>query len=551
MSNSAATPEPPASRSGGGAASQQAGSGLGLALSGGGVRAALFSLGVIVGLIQTGCHWRVRCIASVSGGSILNAALAHTPALSRYADVEAFEGVASRLAGSLAWTGVFAFGWRFVGAGIWLVARLVWRSFFPVVFGVAFLADQLRESGSFDVRKIDWGAMPWDWVAYFVLAVFVVTILFSRGLLQEAAYRSILHQVAGHGKPLYLRDWGTAAGADEASAAGADEASTAGADGASSTGADGGAEDARVMHVLVATDLLSGEPIYFSSRFVYCRPYGWSPPGDLRTPEALYSSAAFPGVFPPKRIRLRPLPKPWGYFRRRPTLDFRNGDLPGELPPRVELVDGGVYNNLGYDWFGVLRQEEGPPPPGGPTGPEPEPPIWPYGELDVGDPPQIDEYIVVNAGAPSRSVRRVRFLPLARIISVLYDNTVRPRVEAMRETRRPLIDIKESPLEFARRLEDELGESGGKPARDLAERLDTRSRKPDSRKDRFWEDFSRDTAGTKTKLSPAGRRTGARLMLHGYLSTLVMVHSRFGAALPKRILGEEYFLELVDGDRSG
>jgi hypothetical protein len=42
---------------------------LGLALSGGGVRATLFSLGVVIGLIETSCHKRVQCVASVSGGS--------------------------------------------------------------------------------------------------------------------------------------------------------------------------------------------------------------------------------------------------------------------------------------------------------------------------------------------------------------------------------------------------------------------------------------------------------------------------------------------------
>ena len=64
---------------------------LGLALSGGGVRAALFSLGVVIGLIQSRCHLRVRCVASVSGGSILNAALAHAPSLHSFADVKAFD----------------------------------------------------------------------------------------------------------------------------------------------------------------------------------------------------------------------------------------------------------------------------------------------------------------------------------------------------------------------------------------------------------------------------------------------------------------------------
>jgi len=36
-----------------------------------------------------------------------------------------------------------------------------------------------------------------------------------------------------------------------------------------------------------------------------------------------------------------------------------------------------------------------------------------------------------------------------------------------------------------------------------------------------------------------------RLMLHGYLLSLVLLHVRFEAKLPERIRGEEYFLSLV------
>jgi hypothetical protein len=72
---------------------------LGLALSGGGVRAASFSLGVVIGLIETGCHRRVRYVASVSGGSILNAALAHARSLDGFSSVEEF-GIPGFEAGS-------------------------------------------------------------------------------------------------------------------------------------------------------------------------------------------------------------------------------------------------------------------------------------------------------------------------------------------------------------------------------------------------------------------------------------------------------------------
>lgn len=472
---------------------------LGIALSGGGVRAALFSLGVIIGLIETGKHRIVSCIASVSGGSIVNAVLAHVPGLHGYSTVEKFESVASNLSANLAWTGVFAFSPRSIGSGIWLAVRLVLRSFIPAALGLAFLADRLRETESFDLRKVDWAQVSWVWVACIALASLLLSLLFSRGLLQEAKYRSILREVTGHDTSLYLRDWGAL-----------DKESQQGAG---------------VMHVLVATDLLSGEPMYFSERFIYCRPYGWSKPRGLRTPEALYSSAAFPGVFPPKRLRRLS-------WLGRQLLHFQGGEMAGELPRKIHLADGGVYNNLGYDWFDVMARERDSPRP-----------IWPFGELEIGDPPKVDQYIVVNAGAPSRAVRWLGFLPIARTMSVLYDNTVRPRVDSIREARQPLIDIDESPATFARRLSKELDGKAAERARALSDKLETK------RSERFWQDFSRETAGTKTKLTPAGRRTGARLMLHGYLSCIVLMHVLFGAKLPDPLRGEEYFLRLVDGGR--
>ena len=127
-------------------------------------------------------------------------------------------------------------------------------------------------------------------------------------------------------------------------------------------------------------------------------------------------------------------------------------------------------------------------------------------------------------------------------MSVLYDNTVRPRVRTMQAENRPLIDIDNSPIELARNLATQDGAPGAR-AKALVTRLEGMT-------DEFWADFKSDAAGTKTKLSRAGRRTGARLMLHGYLLSLVLMHVRFGAQMPDRIRGEEYFLSLVSGSLS-
>jgi predicted acylesterase/phospholipase RssA len=266
----------------------------------------------------------------------------------------------------------------------------------------------------------------------------------------------------------------------------------------------------------VATDLLSGEPVYFSSQFVYCRPYGWIDPNekDIGTAEALYSSAAFPAVFPPRKLKVR-------------KLSFQNGAMPGALPRTARLVDGGVYNNLGTDWFVFLDKQL-------PSASK----LWPTGELKVEMPDiRLKNVIVVNAGAPSQRVRWLGPLTLARIMSVLYDNTVRPRVQALQAQDQPLIDIAESPMQLAKRLVH-LPDDEGRRAQKLVNLFS-------DREEQFWADFVQETAGTRTKLTSAGPREGARLMLHGYLSSLVLLHVRFGAPLPEPIRGEQYFLTLV------
>jgi hypothetical protein len=317
------------------------------------------------------------------------------------------------------------------------------------------------------------------------MALLAWWLLLLRGRLQEIRYASVLGTVAGVGH-LFVKDW---------------------------------APLSPVMHVLVATDLLSGEPIYFSSKFVHCRPYGWSTPENIGTVEALYSSAAFPGVFPPKKLRTR-------------RLNFQNGDMPGPLPRILRLADGGVYNNLGNDWFEILNMQSQ----------ASRPLLWPFGELEVK--PAIIEaknVIIVNASAPSRRVTWLYPFTLARVMSVLYDNTVRPRVRLIRDAHLPLIDIAETPLKLATSLAKLEGDVSRR-AKDLTTKLEGKT-------DEFWADFCQETAGTPTKLTKAGRRTAARLMLHGYLSTIVLLHTKFEGHLPEQIRGEAYFLKLVDRER--
>jgi predicted acylesterase/phospholipase RssA len=505
---------------------------LGLALSGGGVRATLFSLGVLIGLIETNCHRRVRCIASVSGGSILNAAMAHGPTLCNLDSVEKFRPLASQLASSLAWSGVFAWSGRNLAATSWFLLRLGGRVILPLVIPALYMlgmaVDAIKKAGFWETL-VETLRKNWYWLRDFtwqhplvvigtLLAWVMVAFFLTRGLLQEAEYRSLISKIADpehRQKPLTVDQWGQEP----------------------SPGNEG------VMHVLVATDLLSGAPLYFSREFIYCAPYGWSRPRDvknkIKTSVALYSSAAFPAVFPPKRIRLR-------------TLNFQNGESSGVLPRSVRLVDGGVYNNLGTDWFSVLEQQR-------------KPPLWPFGEIKV-IPPKIERQnvVVVNAGAPSSDMHRLLpYNTIPRIMSVLYDNTVRPRIDTLHNRRLPLIDIAESPITLAERLKEQVtairdtdapgstlgDEVKGAPNGALG-RAEALLKTLNGKTPEFWADLGHHTAGTATKLSRAGERAAARLMLHGYLSSLVLFHVVFGAKLPSVIRGEEYFLSLARPDKS-
>src|SRR5262245_13699121 len=108
---------------------------LGLALSGGGIRAALFSLGVVIGLIETGCHRRVRCVASVSGGSILNAVLAHVQSLDSFSSVTEFEPLASKLAATLS-RGVLAFDIRTIVSSLWFFFIFLVQRVIPIMFAL-------------------------------------------------------------------------------------------------------------------------------------------------------------------------------------------------------------------------------------------------------------------------------------------------------------------------------------------------------------------------------------------------------------------------------
>lgn len=107
---------------------------LGIALSGGGTRAALFSLGVLNAVIDLECNDRLGMIASVSGGSITNACLSQALDF-RECTSEEFGRVAGPLAEGLCNTGMFVLG----SAGVFRPMGFMGRVILPVAAVYAFL----------------------------------------------------------------------------------------------------------------------------------------------------------------------------------------------------------------------------------------------------------------------------------------------------------------------------------------------------------------------------------------------------------------------------
>ncbi len=99
-----------------------------------------------------------------------------------------------------------------------------------------------------------------------------------------------------------------------------------------------GALPAGPATIFTATDLATGRAFRMSRDFIGSYDFGYVAPPPLALGFAVAASAAFPGVFSPLELRSN------GLGLKRP-------------PERLELVDGGVYDNMGIEWFQGWRPE--------------------------------------------------------------------------------------------------------------------------------------------------------------------------------------------------
>jgi predicted acylesterase/phospholipase RssA len=471
-----------------------------IALSGGGIRASLFSLGSLVALVQTGVNSRVSQISSVSGGSITNAAIAQSCSFTGCPNPDEFDLIARPLAKRLCSKGAFLLSpSAVVEAARFFALRLggILFALIAISAGLPYLTDL------FPNLSLTWSEIPWFFVTAAAVILPLVALWSFRGWLQEAFYRAILaslrHDVQRNQSE---KSW------------------------ISST-ADGSLAKlapSQTLHVMIATDLRSGAAVYFSRDFIACPYFGWGDVANTRTATAVYSSAAFPIGYPPRRLRLA-------------KLNLQNGSGTPPFPRSMKLTDGGVHNNLGTSWFEETKEQQSR--------------LWRYGNRpSIESIKPTDRQIIVNAGAASRQWKRVpSFMVPLREMAILYDNTVKPRLDQLNsqaaqdpQSSPAVIDITESPYHLA----DHYARSASNDNPEQAKRSsDIRDELASAGDGGHWTKFAQQTSSTRTKLSKAGLNTGARILWHGYLSTLVAVHSLWDVPLPPQILGEGYFLDLA------
>jgi predicted acylesterase/phospholipase RssA len=220
---------------------------VGVALSGGGHRAALFGLGVLLYLADVGSSHAVTSISSVSGGSLTNGFVAQSLEYSS-ATPDEFRAVARTLARQLVKGGTL---WAI--PLIWAYLALLALVALLTVVGVWFLPIVL----------------PWRVLLFFAGIMLTGWIAGWRGAVCIRAFAQTLLNRGGKATPL-------------------------------------AAIHTDVDHVFCAADLHWGEHVYFSGRFVCAYRYGLGVPGDIKLAEAVHASAAYPGGFPARWIPTGP-----------------------------------------------------------------------------------------------------------------------------------------------------------------------------------------------------------------------------------------------------
>jgi predicted acylesterase/phospholipase RssA len=315
---------------------------VGIALSGGGHRASLFALGALM-YVHDAClaapsERRVAGVSSVSGGSITNAACGHGLRLGKDTR-EDFDKMARELVLHVVRDGSM---W----SGLSLVYHLFVFLALPIV-GLSLAVFLIRQLGWLDALRClaIFSPLP---VALFVIgrhtlgplarAMLATTLLLGLHLvLADADWRRALSYLAVAGLVLFLAIglWAWRGRFVQRSIERLLRKIT--------TEPLLAKMGESPHHVLCATEVQMGVTAYLSHDAIRARSFHSVGPGNLRTARAVRASAAFPGAFPPVIIRSRV--RDWNEGAQERTAERQ------ATSPYLVLVDGGVRNNLGTDWF--------------------------------------------------------------------------------------------------------------------------------------------------------------------------------------------------------
>jgi predicted acylesterase/phospholipase RssA len=518
---------------------------IGLAISGGGHRATIWGLGVLLYLVDSGKVRDLVAISSVSGGSIANGFVAHEiPDLQDVVRDE-FRQRIKPLLGHVAHEGLFFFGpatnpyvrgvmallaafgvlsLLVVGIGGAAALGVAWEAARPKGLGlreagltVALvcvpLAAKLARVGTRDRVAPDrllvgglWalaslGAATWvlGWLGInptasipiavgWLVGAWVVTAisaLFTLEVRSRVADRALAKVHFGEKAPTELQAVG-----------------------------------GRVAHIFCATELQAAVHAYFSPRFVYSHRHGWAktPPG-LPLSTAVQASACLPGAFVPRRLDVS------GYGWERSHLQGRDL-VPAEAPSTMLLSDGGVYDNMADQWFQGHADR-----------------VRRIPALKALSHPPVDTLVVANASggwvwreARAPRLRSLRELQgISRAKSVMYDATTAHRRQGLiarfqaAETRGfgmlgTLVHIPQSPFRVARGFEKSRDQQRRARAAEVIAHLgeDTEDE---------WEQVARANTGVETVLRALGTATTARLLRHAYVLAMCNSHVLFGWGL--------------------
>jgi predicted acylesterase/phospholipase RssA len=508
---------------------------IGVAISGGGHRATLWGLGVLLALVDLGLNRRVGVITSVSGGSIANGVVGLRTDY-RTVDPDSMRDAVRPTIRHIVTDGLFFYGpttnrYLALALGVAAAAAAVWGLIVAIVLyqlaralldlvgwveggtlrtltvwplGAAALAASAvlafftyRYSGEWNGRvggvaivgaAVGVGLMVWDVVAdpiewgmlpalagltmVGILLAAVAVTLFGRR--SEVAQRALAEV-----------HFGDATLADLSPPKGS-----------------GG-----TRHVICASEMQSGIHAFFTDGFVYSYSFGLST--EVRKVPlafAVQASAALPGGFAPRRLETGPLAMG----------DAGEERAPGRGGPMI-LMDGGVYDNMADQWFvGMSNRRE----------------RWPA-EL-TGKLPDVDDMLVANAstgwnwrsfGGLVLRIRELRELAvLGRIQSVMYNTIGRRRRAHLLDywrARRPrergtFVEVNDDPTERA--------------SADLAKRVAAIA-PPGG-----WAAFVERTRTYPTVLRRIDRPTAVGILWHAYVMTSLSVHRFFDAPLTEQQL---------------